>query len=148
MREHKAKKTSSLYHDIQKYGIDQFKVEAIDYSDTKEKANLLEEQWTLDTKSYMNEIGYNKAISNKKYSVVNGFYGKHHNEESVMKNRLSQPTRKAVIDCDSGIVYSSIRECAKALNITKTYISRACNGKIKTNEKGNFAFIEKGMILC
>ena len=141
MREHKSKRTSPLYFDIQKYGIEQFKIETIDYAETKENAKALEEQWTLDTKSYIDAIGYNKAIATKRYSVVNGFYGKHHTDESISENRLNQPHRKSVIDFDTGIVYSSIRECAKALNITKTYVSNVCNGKIKKHNKGNFAFV-------
>lgn len=143
MREHKCKPNSSLHLDIQKYGIDNFMVEVIESAETKIEANLLEEKWILDTKSYLNEIGYNKAISNKKYASVNGFYNKHHSEESNKLNRLSQPTRKCVVDLKTGMIYQSIRECAKTLNLTKTYISSVCRGGIKNPTKGEFIFIER-----
>lgn len=53
------------------------------------------------------------------------------------------PQAKKVLCIDSGIIYDTIIEAAKANNISERAISDCCNGKVK-NPKIKFCFIKEG----
>lgn len=46
-----------------------------------------------------------------------------------------------VTNLSNGKIYIGQTCQSLALNITKTYVSNVCNGKIKKHNKGNFAFV-------
>ena len=68
---------------------------------------------------------------------LNGFFGKTHTEAARAKLTVSQS--KAVRHINTGIVYSSSYEAAKALNINRVSINNCCRGK-QTYTNGGMQF--------
>lgn len=64
-------------------------------------------------------------------------------EEQNYRNMLSQKTRKKVICEETQIVYESIRQASKLLDIPRTSLNDVLKGKNKTTHKLHFKYIEK-----
>ena len=54
---------------------------------------------------------------------------------------MEKKTVKKVKCVESGIVYSSIDECAKAMNLKKFSIYKVCNGQRKTYKNMKFEYV-------
>jgi hypothetical protein len=138
--EHKSKANSALYKPIQKYGIENFTFETIDFALDSKRAAELEEHWILYYKSHCKSIGYNKAIGEKRYGSVNGFFGKHHEEKTIEGNILHQKTRCPVLCITTGETYPSVRTCERETGIPRGVIRRSCKG-VKTFAALKFQYI-------
>lgn len=104
-------------------------------------------------------------LSEVKKGSKNSFYGRHHTEESkakisksklgqkpwitgkhwsdddITKLRLGQKTCKKVRCVETGIVYDSIRQAAKELNLYHSNISKALQGKNKTSGSYHWEYV-------
>lgn len=58
------------------------------------------------------------------------------------KKQLSDnyPNKKPVICIETGIVYDSVQQCAKALNLYATNLVKCCKGKINTTKGYHFQY--------
>jgi len=63
---------------------------------------------------------------------LNKFYGKHHTEESKKKFRESRMGKgKMVLNLETGIYYSSIRDAAASLNLSEVTLGQRLRGFMK-----------------
>ena len=72
----KTKKVLHFHRAINKYGPENFKIEWVASTLTKEDANYLEEKWIRELKTYLREFGYNSTY---------GGEGAKHNDETKAK---------------------------------------------------------------
>ena len=79
----------------------------------------------------------NKNECNEGLTLSNGEKGIFTKGNEIWKKR---PLKK--VKCvESGIVYSSIDECAKAMNLKKFSIYKVCNGQRKTYKNMKFEYV-------
>lgn len=62
LRDHTTKINASMYYPIHKYGKENFKIEPIDYAESKDDALKKESEWIRFLDSTNPEIGYNKSV--------------------------------------------------------------------------------------
>ena len=129
---------------IKEYGRDKFTITPIDHAHTREEAVEKENFWIEFLHTNDRAIGYNLALGDVRYGKTNSFFGKHHSQKTIDGNIEHQKTRKQVKDISTGIIYRSIRECAKATGVCRVYINRVCRGVIKAPTLGKFEFVERG----
>lgn len=69
----------------------------------------------------------------------NHFYGKTHTEES--KDKIRKKNGKPIICIETSIIYDSINQCAKEMNIDRKGIERVLNGKYEQAKGYTFKYI-------
>lgn len=75
----------------------------------------------------------NPARKNPKTGSKNPFFGKSLSKESIEKMLISKKDDLKSIKCiETGIIYRSLTDASKALNLTKGAISHVINGRSKT----------------
>ena len=129
--EHKYKR-SLVGQAISDIGLDNFKIEVIDHANSLEELKERERFW-IEWHNSFAPNGHNKALGDSKYGDNNGFFGKRHCKESIARNKEHQRNRKAILHLDTGVVYSSTRECARELGISKRHVQRICKGLINAS---------------
>lgn len=98
---------------VAKYGKDMFKVELLDTADSLEELGEKEKYWIKELRSQDPSIGYNITPGGIHVPIEgeqNGFYGKHHTEETKQKLReaqkknppMSQETRNKIANANKG----------------------------------------------
>lgn len=98
---------------VAKYGKEMFSVELIDTADTLEELGEKEKHWIKTLNSQDPSVGYNITPGGIHVPIEgqdNGFYGKHHTEETKQKLResrknsppMSQETRNKIADAHRG----------------------------------------------
>lgn len=130
--EHKSKR-SLIGQAISLYGEDNFDVEIIDSASSSKELAEKERYWIKKYNSF-SPNGYNIAYGSSCYGENKGSYGKHQSEKSILTMKQHQPFRKSILCLDNGLIFSSIRECAKAIGLSKTHIARLCNGQSKSKK--------------
>ena len=102
-----------LQQAIEKYGKDAFIVELIDIAETLEELGEKERFWIKELRSQDPEIGYNICPGGVHVPIEgeqNGFYGKHHTEETkkILRDKalkrppMSQATRDKIAEKHRG----------------------------------------------
>ena len=129
---------------IKEYGRENFTIVPIDHAHTREEAFEKEKFWIEKLNTTDRNVGYNLALGKERYGETNGFFGKHHSQKTIDGNIEHQKNRKQVRDVNTGIIYRSIRECARVTGVCRIYINRVCRGIIKAPTLGNFEFVERG----
>lgn len=85
-----------LHEAINEFGAEQFSVEMIESCRTPEQLNEREIYWISFYNSTNPEIGYNMSKGGyvpRLSGIHNGFYGKHHSQETRAKFKLRKPLR-------------------------------------------------------
>nr|DAP07818.1 MAG TPA: intron associated endonuclease [Caudoviricetes sp.] len=138
--EHKYKRTL-IGLAIRKFGIKNFTVEIVE--ECKNSKHLKEREifWIKHCDCIFPK-GYNKAIGDSKFREFNGFYNKHHDINTIRSNQYNQANRKRIFCVETATVYESLRECEKALGMSRTQISRIAKGLVKNTRKYHFKFID------
>lgn len=70
-----------------------------------------------------------ERMSFSKMGNKNSFFGKHHTEDAIQRNKLNQPKRTTVMCVETGIIYESMAEASRKTGIRQGLISLACSGK-------------------
>lgn len=141
-----------LLNAIDKYGQSNFYVcEVYDIAFSKTELDIKEETYIQLFDSYNN--GYNKTLGGQNdcifYGENNGFYGKHHTEESRRKMSIARKgitpwnkgkhtdnyKSKKVICVTTGKIFDSAKEGAEFYNIAKTGVTACCRGGRKSAGK-------------
>lgn len=143
------KRSKHFYHAIQKYGWDSFEHKVLMHGLTKEQADRWEKKliklWDLldPEKGYnLKEGGSNGGLSKqsrKKISENNSRYylGKNLKKETIEKLK-KQASKKPVVCLETGVVYESIHEAGRILNISIPHISTVCKGNTPRKIAGGY----------
>lgn len=108
------------------YRLKHFSVSILCKCIDKDELKVKEEYYTLQYRSNEREFGYNVSV------------GDIQTKEHKIKNSKNSKSRRPVLDVDTGVVYRSITEASKALDIPFdliTYI--ACVGRRLKRDKDN-----------
>ncbi|MBQ3642435.1 GIY-YIG nuclease family protein [bacterium] len=101
---------------------------------------------TYKKRGYIYDAEMLKYLSDIRKGEKNGFYGKHHTEDTLKINREAHS--KKVVCIETGVVYQSIKEASNKMNLNKTCIGLCCNGKSITCGGYHWRFYEKEFIPC
>lgn len=167
------KQCTLMWRAICKYGWDNFAHEILYKNLSKEEAEQKEIELISKYKSNNKNYGYNienggnsvgKMSEETKLKISIAERGKKMSEEAKqkmkgripwnkgrkctleerLKTRKANPNKKKVICLNTGVIYESIAEAGRQLNINKVCIRQNCNGKY--NYAGNhlqFRFVEE-----
>ena len=139
---------------VNKYGLENFKVEVIDHAETVEELNRKEIYWIKQYNSF-GENGYNlcegggntkgyhhteeskRRMSEHHKGMFEGannpFYGKQHSEATKAKWIGKRVTKTVKVrNIDTGEIFNMIKEAANKYGVEPTHITRVCKGKRKT----------------
>ena len=157
---------SYMKEDIDKYGMENFKVEILERIEDISNEDFLterEQYWMDYYQSYDLEKGYNifdvagnvcylkrsDTIKERFCGEGNGMYGKHHSDETKRKiaeskiGKTHAPTHFKRVRCvETGKIYNSQSEAAQEYGITPAAISLVCKGKNKTAKKMHWEFVD------
>ena len=157
---------SYMKEDIDKYGMENFKVEILEKIEDISNEDFLterEQYWMDYYQSYDLEKGYNifdvagnvcylkrsDTIKERFCGEGNGMYGKHHSDETKRKiaeskiGKTHAPTHFKRVRCvETGKIYNSQSEAAQEYGITSAAISLVCKGKNKTAKKMHWEFVD------
>lgn len=157
---------SYMKEDIDKYGMENFKVEILERIEDISNEDFLterEQYWMDYYQSYDLEKGYNifdvagnvcylkrsDTIKERFCGEGNGMYGKHHSDETKRKiaeskiGKTHTPTHFKRVRCvETGKIYNSQSEAAQEYGITPAAISLVCKGKNKTAKKMHWEFVD------
>lgn len=157
---------SYMKEDIDKYGMENFKVEILERIEDISNEDFLterEQHWMDYYQSYDLEKGYNifdvagnvcylkrsDTIKERFCGEGNGMYGKHHSDETKRKiaeskiGKTHAPTHFKRVRCvETGKIYNSQSEAAQEYGITQAAISAVCKGKNKTAKKMHWEFVD------
>lgn len=95
-------------------------------------------------RAYLNNPEYRRKISEANKGSNNPHYGKHPSAETRRKKSeaLKGKNAKAVICVETGTLYSSLREAAKAIGVTQGAISNSVRGITKTSGGYHWKYAE------
>ncbi len=137
--EHKSKGTL-IGRALLEHGDSNFTMEVLDTAQTKEELCQKERYW-IDVFNCFDPYGYNRALGDSKFGQFNGFYGKKHLERTIQTNKQHQAGCRKILCIETGIVYDSIRECARMLDISRPHVKRLCQGEIRNTKKYHFKYV-------
>lgn len=101
---------------------------------------------TLKKRGYIYDAEMLKYLSDLRKGEKNGFYGKHHTNEAIEKNRKAHC--KKIVCIETGKTYNSILEAAKECNVNSTCISLCCKGSSVTAGGYHWKYYGKEYIQC
>lgn len=153
---------------IKKYGWDGFHHVVIVSGLSLDEANVLEQFFISEYRTYEKEFGYNMQPGGH---FVPSMLGKHHNEETKQKMRDSalgrtvpeeqrqrhskwmsenfvgkrNPKSTAVRCVNTGEVFESQQIAAKAKGVLQSKISRCCQGKLNHVHGLMWEYVNKGV---
>lgn len=144
-----------FYNAIKKYGWDNFTHEIIASNLTLNEANNFEELLIEKFNTTDRAIGYNsrgggkngRLTEEQKKRISEIQKGRKTSEETIQKLRLCRKNKKSVKCLENGIVYSSLAEAGRQLNLPGPHIGECCNGKRKTCGGFHFNFYSEGVDL-
>lgn len=85
--------------------------------------------------------GY-KHTQEAKEKIRQSNIGRHHTNEAKYKIKINSAKAKKVICIETGIIYISVREASRVLNIHPSSISAVCRGNRKTSHGFTWRYID------
>lgn len=123
-----------LHNSIRKYGKENFTIEEIDGANSLSELNYLEKHYICK---------FNSLAPNG-YNLLNGGDVFKHHRNTIDKLRKKVSSKFSSILCvTNGIVYESISEASRKLNITRKSINDNVIGKTNTAHGLVFEFVDK-----
>ncbi len=117
-----------------------------EYPEYLTKGIMTKRKNTYKKRGYIYDAEMLKYLSDIRKGEKNGFYGKHHTEDTLKINREAHS--KKVVCIETGKLYNSILDAAKENNLNSTYIGRCCNGIAFTCGGYHWKFYGKDNIVC
>ena len=133
INEHKSKGTL-VGVALLKYGDSNFTIDVLDTAKTKEELRQKERRW-IGVFNCFDPHGYNRALGDSKFGEFNGFYGKRHQERTIKLNKEHQKCYMRILCVETGVIYDSVRECARSLGISRPHVKRLCCGEVRNTKK-------------
>lgn len=134
--DHKLKKKFYIGQAIDKYGLENFKIEILEECSTKEQLDERERYWIakLNTKA---PNGYNLTNGGE------GVCGRRLSAETVKKILTNEPQRREIRCLKTGEIFLSVGSAARHFGISRAAIRRSCQGKTITPRCGfKFEFVD------
>ena len=99
---------------------------------------------TEETKKKMSKSKKGKIFSEEtKKKMSESHKGKKHSEEAKKKmSNIKNSYKKKVLWIETNIIYDSIVQCSKMMNICISSISYVCNGKYKSAKGYHFKYVD------
>ncbi len=119
---------TNLKQDLKFFGKHNFKIEVLDWCETREELNKQEIFWIQEYNTYKNLFHYNKTLGGD--GICKGFQ---HSQKTLDKRSLQRS--KQIICLQTLTKFNSVKEAALAMNIHATSISEVLKNK-KQHIKG------------
>lgn len=158
------KQAPKFYKEIEEFGWENFEHIILKDNLTRNEGAAVEREYIKLFATQDPEFGYNTAAGGFSLRGREGlYYGKTHSEETKAVLREIQrravekgsykdcqanwrggknPKARAVYCIDTGTVYPSLADAAKAFSTTSVGIMKACKGKIKTTKGHRFMYAD------
>ena len=113
--------------------------------ETKKKLSKIRKGkiFSEESKKKMSKAHKGKTLSEEtKKKLSESHKGKHHSEESKKKMSENSKIKRKVLCIETNVIYNSIAECSKAMNIFRDNISAVCRCKRKSVKGYHFKFVD------